>query len=363
MIRIIDRYLLNTFSAALLVFALAFGTLFLVVDFASNLGKFLEIRSVHPVTFMFRYYAARLPMILDLILPTVILFASIFTVARLARNNEILPVAASGTSLRRMSLPFLAAAAAAGLAMAALDEFAMPRLADRIAETEDILNAKEVSYAVEDWDGWTKLYAREYNHANKTLSNVQVTRVDGDARPVMRVVAKTCRWEGGHWVAYDGSIEYPKEFTTGLGGRPQVRVEPIEPSGYTIRANFTPRTLRRRSSLMNMFPFATMSALLEQARRFPHVPSYVMKVHARFTFPLSPLVLVLLGLPFVVGAQSGGFLKSIFFCFLVALAYYLVQFACMMLGHQDHMAPAAAAWLPTALFGTAGLAAFLRMKT
>ncbi len=365
MIRLLDRYLLNTFAASLAVFALAFGALFLVVDIASKLGKFLDLKSVSPLLFMGRYYLARLPMVLSYLLPTVILFASIFTVTRLARANEILPIAASGTSLRRMALPFLAAAVLAGAAIAAVDEFVLSRLGDEIAETDDILDAREVSWSVEDYDGWTKLFANRYDHVHKVLGDVMITRLDADARPVEHVRAKTCRWDAARrrWVALEGTVEYPQDFVAPEGGRPQVRKETIGPDGYAVTAPFTPETLRKGSSFTNLLPFAPMSRLLEEARRFPHIPSCVMKVHARLSFPLSPLVLLLLGLPFVVAAHSKSFLTGLSFCFLMALAYYLAHFACMMLGYQGTLPPAAAAWIPTALFGGAGLVAFGRMRT
>jgi lipopolysaccharide export LptBFGC system permease protein LptF len=314
---------------------------------------------------MGRYYLVRLPVVVSYLLPTVILFASIFSITRLAQANEILPIAASGTSLRRMALPFLVAAVLAAVTMAAVDEFVLSRLADEIAETDDILDTRERSYGVEDYDGWTKLFAHEYDHVHKTLGLVQITRLDSDARPVEHVRAKTCQWDAArrHWVAYEGTVEFPREIVTPAGGRPQVRKESIGPEGYTVTAAFTPETLRKGSSLMNLLPFAPMSKLLEEARKFPHIPACVMKVHARITFPLSPILLLLLGLPFVIAAHSKSFLKGLFFCFLMALAYYLVHFACMMLGHQGRLPPVAAAWLPTLLFGTAGLVSFARMRT
>ncbi len=365
MIRLIDRYILNTFLISMAVFILAFGTLFLVVDFASKLSKFLDLRSFSLPVFIGRYYLARLPMVLSYLLPTVILFASIFTITRLARANEILPIAASGTSLRRMAMPFLAAAVLAGGVIAAVDEFVLAHLGEEIAETDDILDARETSYGVEDYDGWTKLYAHSYDHVRKKLTEVRITRLDQNARPVEHIKARTCLWDerGGHWTAFEGTIEFPDELEIRDGGRPQVRREPIQTQGYVVKAPFTPETLRKGSSFLNLFPFAPMRKLLEEARKFPHIPSCLIKVHARISFPLSPLVLLFLGLPFVVAAHSKSFIMGLFFCFLVSLGFYLTHFACMMLGHQGSLPPVAAAWLPTALFGIAGLASFGRMRT
>ena len=365
MIRLLDRYVVGTFLLSASVFALALGPLFIAVDFTTKLGKFLQLKTLSPLPFIVRYYLVRLPLMITYLLPAVVLFASIFTVTRLARANEILPVAASGTSLRRLVAPLLAAAAAAALAMAANDEFVLSRLEEALRRTDEILSAREISYGVEDYDGWTKLYAQEYDHVNRVLRTVTITRLDGEARPREHIRARTCRWDRARkrWVAHEGTIEYPQQFVSPEGGRPEVRKEPIGPEGYAVEAAFTPESLRKGSSLMNLVAFSRLKHLLEEARRFPHIPACTLKVHARLAFPLSAPVLVLLGLPLVVAAHSRSFVRDLFFCFLVALAFYLAHFASMMLGYQGKLPPAAAAWLPPAVFGAVGLAAFGRMRT
>lgn len=365
MIRLLDRYVAGTFLLSAMVFTLALGPLFLAVDFATKLGRFLQLKTLSPLPFIFRYYLVRLPMVISYLLPAVVLFATIFTVTRLARSNEILPIAASGISLRRMSAPFLVAAVVAVLGMAANDEFVLPRLGDSIQETDEILSARETSYGVEDYDGWTKLFAHEYDHVRRVLYSVLITRLDPQARPREHIRARLCRWDPvrRRWVAHDGIVEYPEEFITSPGSRPEVRKEPIGPDGYVVEAPFTPETLRKGSTLMNLMTFSPLRRLLEEARRFPHIPACALKVHARLSFPLSPVILVLLGLPLVVQAHSRSFVRDLFFCFLVALAFYLIHFTSMMLGYQGKVSPAVAAWFSPAVFGTAGMAAFGQMRT
>jgi len=128
MMRLLDRYVTTLFAGALAVFAAAFVALFVTVDFASNLGRFLELKSVSIPRFVLWYYLLRLPMTVVLVLPMIVLFASIFTVIKLQRTNEVLPIAASGISLRRMSRPFLVAAVLAAGGMAALEEYVLPGL-------------------------------------------------------------------------------------------------------------------------------------------------------------------------------------------------------------------------------------------
>ncbi len=366
MIRLLDRYVLSIFLPALAMFTVAFVALFLTVDFASKLGRFLELKDVPLLLFLGEYYLVRVPMILTFLLPCVLLFAPIFTVVKLSRTNEILPVAASGTSLRRMCLPFLGVAVLGGLAMAVMDEFVLARIGDRITDTEEILNARGVSHAVEEYDGYTKLWAKKYDVVHKELSGaVRITKLDDDARTIEIIDAARARWHGGRrrWVAYEGTIEYPLQLVIKDGEKPQTRREPIPPEGSVIEAPFTPDSLRKSTSFTSRFPFATFSKLRQDMKRYPHVPSCTLKVHNRFSFPLSALVLVLIGLPFVVAAHSKSMAKGLFFCFLLCVGYYLAYFACTDLGNRGTIHPVLGAWLPSLAFGLFGLGAFSRMRT
>lgn len=357
--RLLDRYLLSTFLAALGVFAAAFVTLFLAIDFASKLGKFFELQEVSLIPFILHYYMVRLPMVAAYLLPMVVLFAAIFTVVKLARTNELLPMVASGTSLRRVSAPFFVTAALAALTMATMDEFILSRLGNEITETDDILSNREVSWGVSDFRDRTSIYASHYDHIRRRMSNVRIKRLDDEARAAEVVRAATCNWdpERKHWVAKRGTIEYPSPVNA------SPRTEPIDPEGYVVMAGSSPLTISPNSAFTSKLPFAPLATLLEQARLEPDVPAFRVKVHSRFTFPLSPLVLLLLGLPFVATAPRTSLIKGLFFCFALSVAYYITHFAALDLGNRGDADPMLAVWTPTALFSAAGLAAFARMRT
>jgi lipopolysaccharide export LptBFGC system permease protein LptF len=88
-----------------------------------------------------------------------------------------------------------------------------------------------------------------------------------------------------------------------------------------------------------------------------------MKVHGRFSFPMSPIVLVLVGLPFVVDPQSKSFIKGLIFCFLLAVGYYMTHFACVDMGNRGGLHPIIASWFPVTSFGLTGIIAYARMHT
>ena len=366
MIRLLDRYVTALFAAAFVVFTAAFVALFVTVDFASNLGKFLELRNVPVVRFVAWYYLIRLPVSLALVLPMVVLFAAIFTVIKLQRTNEIVPIAASGISLRRMSRPFLAAALLAAAGMAALDEYVLPSLAPELARTDEIRSSREVSYGVAAYTETAWIWGREYDHVRQEMKGgARVTLLSPDRRPVVNVQAERCRWEPARhrWVAFEGKIEYVNEILRPQVGRPQPRIEAIPPEGWVVEAPFKVETLRTSASAGDRYAFAGFREIRKEARLRPDLPAWQMKLHSRIAFPLSPLVLLLVGLPSVVAAHSKSFVRGLVTSSVYVAVYYPVYLMMNDLGHHGTLPAPLAAWFTTAAFGLFGIVSFSRMRT
>jgi lipopolysaccharide export system permease protein len=366
MIRLLDRYVLGVFAGALGVFTAAFLALFVTIDLAVKLNSFLSLQSVSILPFMLRYYGVRLPFFLDLLLPLVVLFAAIFTVIKLARTNEILPIASSGTSLRRFAAPFLAAGLLAGLAIGALDEWLLPPLSEEMGESDAILAAREVSYGVQEHEGSVVLRAASYDHALRELTEAGIKRLDGRARAVEIVTAKRCVWDptGRRWIAYEGTLERPYELVPDpAGGRPGPRKDVIPAEGYVLDAPFRPDRIGRRSSFSDRFRSAPLREMREDLAKNPGDPRRRTALHARFSFPCFPVILLLLALPSVVATQSKSFVRGLFYSFVLALAFYMVYFAVLELGQAGRIPAPAGAWGTTGAFGLAGLVSYARMRT
>lgn len=364
MTRLLDRYVLGVFLPALGVFTAVFVVLFVAVDFASKLAKFLDLRTVEFLPFVARYYLIRVPMVLMFLLPMVLLFSTIFAVVKLSRTNEILPIAASGTSLRRMALPFLAAGVLGTAAMAALDEFVLARLGDEINRTDEILSSKEMDWGVSGWDGRTRFAAESHNVLTRTLNGVRITRVDEQALMREVILAKTCAWneERRRWTAYEGTVERPLELVEKRGEKPQPWKKSIPPEGHVVETDFTPKMLRK-GGISFTEAFAPLRDLVEEAMLNPHDPAAQMKVHVRLAFPCTPILLILIGLPSVVAAHSKSFVKGLSYSFFLGLCYYALYFAGLYLGNRGNLPAPVAAWGPNALFGLIGVVSFARMRT
>jgi lipopolysaccharide export system permease protein len=365
MTRLLDRYVLGIFVPALALFTLTLLFLFIAVDCAAKLGKFLEMQGQPVLPFMMKYYLVRIPMLLGILIPAVMLFAPTFTVIKLARTNESLPIATSGISLRRMSAPFVLAAVLASFSMAAMDEFVLPWVGSRITETDAEFVSRGFRYNVEDYDRWTKIWAKRFDVPATLSEEVRITRLDDAMQPVEIITAKKAHWDlkRKRWVAFEGFVEKPMILVHVPGEKPHTWKEPIPEEGTVVESRLTPETLRKDMGVTARLSFAPLKNQIRDMHRYPHVPSAVLQVHARFSFPLSPIVLLLLGLPFVMDPQSKSFVKGLIFCFLLALGFYITHFACIDMGNRGAIPPVVGAWLPVGAFGAAGLIAFSRMRT
>jgi lipopolysaccharide export system permease protein len=365
MTRLLDRYVLGIFVPALALFTLTLLFLFIAVDCAAKLGKFLEIQDEPALPFMMWYYLVRIPMLLGILIPAVMLFAPTFTVIKLARANEILPIATSGISLRRMSAPFIAAAVLASLSMAALDEVVLPWIGPQIAETDAKFSVRGSRFNVEDYDGRSKIWALSFKVPGTLSGEVRFTRLDDAMQAVEIITAKRAEWDPKRkrWVAFEGFVEEPQVIDYVKGEKPHTRKYPIPEEGSVVECRLTPKSLMKDMGVSGRRVFAPLQDQIQEMRRYPHVPSTVLQVHARFSFPLSPIVLLLLGLPFVMDPQSKSFVKGLIFCFLLALGFYITHFACVDMGNRGAIPPVVGAWFPVGTFGAAGLVAFSRMRT
>ncbi len=369
--KILDRYVLKSFLAALGLTVAVFVGLFLAIDLSSKLPRILALKNVATGEFLLRYYGVRIPLFLHVVLPAVSLFAAMFTVIRLQKTNELLPMVTSGVSLRRLSLGFIISAFACAGIMAVLDEFVLPDLMTAMGETDDLLVSDRPTRNAIAYDGsGTYIFMQEYDRGKRVMTRVAVQRMRGDGTLSAMIRAERCAWDRDlrRWRLTDGEITphdgkgEPLIVYDPKKSAPQRRVDPIPPEGLLLDAELTPEDMQRKFSLSGRY--YRLQDLLELNRRYPHAATFRMQLHAKFTTPLGAVVLLFLGLPFVATAHSRSFWVGIATCLLLTISYYAAYFLLYQGGNRgDWVDPVVAAWTPTLLFGGIGLVGFQRMRS
>ncbi len=359
MFRLLDRYLLGQFLVALGVFALAFIGLYVVVDVFAHIEDFSHLKQIPVGPFMLEYYGLRLPLFVSQLLPVIAVFAAMFTILRLRRNNEFLPMVSAGISLRRVFLPFFLMGGLAGVASLALDEWVLPELGDRLTETQTTLDRGEQGYFLLATDRMGRVFFTErYDNTLHEMNNLMVTSFGPDGAQIEKIFARKGRWTGeerGGWRLEDGKIyAYTEE-----GRLIPENTGPFV-SSRIHDTDLKPQDLLKAGSLELHQTFAELAAL---ARLHPQIPVFPMRIQSRLaTFPVA-VVLLLLTIPVVMSRNHQGLFVGLGICLAACAAYFIVQLLLVDLGNRAQLPPVAAAWLPVAGFGGAGALLLARMRT
>ena len=85
--------------------------------------------------------------------------------------------------------------------------------------------------------------------------------------------------------------------------------------------------------------------------------------HAKFAQSLTPLVMMLLGLPFAFKVGRRGSLYGVGVALLLVLIYWATYAVFNALGLETVLRPAIAAWTPNVLFGLLGTYLLLYVRT
>lgn len=371
-LRMTDRYVLRTFVASYIPLAGTMILLFVIADAFTRLDKFLKGPGPVLATIA-NYYAAMLPMLFIRFGSFITLAAGMFAIARLQRNNEVVPIKAGGISIHRFVLPlFGCSAILAGVAF--LDsEILIPRMADQIRVATRYQKRKDIVPGILRDAAGNTLYAARYRPETKTLLWATFRTFDPDGSEALVYFADRALWnaEKRHWLLEDGIVRDLRTLThTALpleakAGPPprfeQVRLGSGE-EGRVIETGIMPIDVESLWESVSLLSFGDLRA---QYLRQRYLPRLRVQLHDRITGPLAHVVLMLIGLPFVL--REGGGRASVFVgllaLILICAGYFVITFISHAMGAQGVVSPLVAAWAPIVVFGLAGIWQLGRVRT
>lgn len=360
----LDRYVLGTFlrvfAGCLLVFAIAavaldfFGRIGMFFDEARLEGTFAEDYST--LGRVARFYAAYLPYLLKEVLPFVTVAAGLFTLNALQSGNELLPLLAAGVSARRALRMVFVCGALVSLGHFAFQEHVVPALdREQVAMKRFFEGDKRVEREgiphLRDGKG-TVTRAAKYRYADRSLVDVVVQRPWTEAG-FERWVVPVLEPDGDGWRSPAVVVVHP----AGVGELPQAL-----PPGAAVDIGVTPDEVEALASRRGAQEIS-LGQLRRLARKFPDRRHLQVATHKQVARPFTSFVLLLLGIPALL-ARGG---RSVFLggalAFAISASYYFLDIFLTSLGDRGDLAPALAAYLPPALFLSAGIARLATVPT
>jgi len=299
--KLLDRYIVRQMAFNFLLIVTALATLYLLVDVFERLDNFQEKHL--PGAMAARYFALKLPIILDQIGPVSLLLAGIITLGLLMNRRELQSLNAGGISKIRVMIPFGVGAVICTLLGLAAAQWLLPVAgleANRIWRQE--VNGERGAGTVRDgvtfFRGQRGIYAfqdRDQNHETLTEFRYQeLVKPEGKGAGQMTLYAKTATYSAGRWHLQNGQIR-----TGGEHGS----VEPFTEKALILPEEaaifFAPIALDFEQPLLSL----ARHAMDDQQQ--PGHRQAVLDLNRRLSFLLLGLPLLCLALPIILCFELG----------------------------------------------------------
>ncbi|MBN2461264.1 MAG: LptF/LptG family permease [Candidatus Cloacimonetes bacterium] len=353
--RILDKYILKEYIKTLLIIVFAFSILFLVVDISDNMPRL--IRKGAAGNDIVLYFLLRLPYLILLTSPVVVLLSGLFLMSTLSKYNESIAIRSAGISILRMVIPLFWFGLIFSLIILVLGDLILTRseeyrdflYQERIKnqKVEDKKMRSHIHYLGTDNNLY---YIGFFDGYRNILKTIDITTFNHESGSVERkITAGSAIWVDDAWHFKDCQIRFFQDgifrgaifYDTTIIN--EVDVTPID----FIKSAKKPLS-------MNIFE---LRQYIERLRKVGENYSREMvSLHQKISFPFANLIILLFSVPLVSvssRSRSRGLLFGI--GLLVCFLYLSALRICQSLGYNGILSPFIAAWLPNFTFFLIGI--------
>lgn len=361
--KIIDRYLLRTFLVPFFYCLAAFMMIYVIFDLFDNLNDFVEGKT--PLMLVVKYYLILFPSVMIRIVPISLLLAVLYSLSSLTKNNELTAMRASGISIIRLMVPFLAVGLLCTFVVGLVHETVGPRAAYWCYNfvREQRRNDPAAVYIKQDiaikHQGTRRIWlVGEFDIRDYKMKQIEVIQQREDTSDAKKIRAKEGQWLDGRWWFRD-LVEQVYDQDGNPMGPPRFALteemeELTEPPSLFLNEFKDPEYL----SSMELVEYLDTHQHREKAA----LARIEADLHSRLAMPWTCFIVTLLGIPF--GSQTGR--KGAFLGVALSIGLFFSYYVLVNVGlgvAKSMLVPAVVGgWLPNLIFLGIGLVMVYRMR-
>jgi lipopolysaccharide export system permease protein len=346
-----DRYLIRGFLRILALSLLCLTVIYLVIDFFDRIENFVQSGSTFWVSF--RYFLYKLPLLISRVLGFAVLFATLFSLGLLSRNQEITALRSGGISLYRITLPLLLLSLLICVFTFFWNEALVPiftRKSQYIYKTEikktqpkSLLGTKDIWLRGED----SFVSVSYFDSRKNILEGVSLYLLSRDFKLNSLIEAPLASWNGTSWQVRKG-IQWL------FDSDGQMIQQNVDTSLPLVE---TPEDLKLLALEPEEFSFAQLRKQIADLKaKGIDSQEYEVDLQAKMATPLVSPLLVLLAIPFALKYSSaGGWPLSFGFTLVLGFGYWIILAFSISLGHSGALPPLVAAWIPNIILALIAL--------
>ncbi|TMA07183.1 MAG: LptF/LptG family permease [Deltaproteobacteria bacterium] len=206
---ILDRYLIRGFLRILVLSLFCLTVIYVVIDFFDRIDSLMQAGAT--LSTAFRYFFYKLPLVISRTLGFAVLFATLFSLGLLSRNEEITALRASGLSLHRITLSLLLFSLLISVFAFFWNESLVPiftRKSQSIYKTE--IKKTQPQSLVGTKDIWMRgegsfVSVAHFDPRNNILEGVSLYLLNRDFSLKGLIEAPWARWDGARWEVRGGT--------------------------------------------------------------------------------------------------------------------------------------------------------------
>jgi len=353
--RILDKYILREYLKIFLIIVFAFSVLFLVVDVSDRLPQLL--RKGAQTNDMMIYFLLRIPYLIVLTSPVMVLLSGLFLMDSLSKYSESIAIRAAGISIFRMVTPLFWCGLLFSILVMIFGETVLPKAEEyrQYVYTEKIKNMKvedkklrsHIHYVGKDNNLY---YIGFFDGYRNLLKTIDITTYEpGSGQIARKITAADATWENDSWQFKNC---YIRNFNNG-------ELESMEHFEATTIAevDVTPLDfIKSAKKPMSMNYFELREYIKRLKKVGEKFSKQIVELNLKLSFPFSNFIILLFSVPLVsTSSRSKGrglvFGLGLLVCFL----YLSTLRICQSLGYNGVLSPLMAAWFPNIVFLIIGM--------
>jgi len=352
---IVDRYTAREFAGPF-VAAVAGFTVMLLSSLIFELTDLIVDRKM-PAATVVRLLIYKIPGVVVISLPIAVLFASLLSLGRLAKDSELKVLLGTGTSFKRIIVPILTFSLLVSGISFVLNEEVVPA-SNHVAENlfrqalfrDPLPTVQEGVFFRGAQDRF--FYVGEVDRERREMRRILVYEIGDGAYPQM-ISATSGTYEDRVWHLRDGVIKTLDDegFT-------------VEDFGFEAMEYPMAQSLDVYLGNQKTTDEMTRAELLEHIRLFKRggldVKRFEVAYHMKASLPLAGFLWVMVGAPLTLRSMRGGRVFGVVASLAVAFLYYVSASFFQSLGGNGVLPPLVAAWATNVVFLAVGLALLVR---
>lgn len=355
-----SRYLIRTFIKWLSLNLLAFSFIIALFDLTELLRKTSTRHDVH-FEQIFKMLLLKLPSLIGILLPFIILFSSLLTFWQLNRHRELEVARASGISVWQILIPLLGTALFIGFFDLTLINPISTELHYQFEKVHDrVIHKKSGALLIAESGLWVRenssdeqrfIHIKNVEDGGKILNQVVVLRMNPHHQFMGRYDAREALLEDHHIILKHTWITEP--------GHP-----PIYKSSLRLSTSLTMNSLKnstRNPEVVSFWKLPEFIHLLDHSGLSS--VKYVLEWHSLVArcFWLSVMVILAANCTMSYNHRSG-FVKVLALGLFIAFTLYFFRDIAHALGAASNIPPIIAAWIPTGVSFLIGISLLIHQE-